>query len=35
MTHYVGILDGADDVWGVRGPIFPDVTAVAQVPRRR
>lgn len=33
MTHYVGILDGADDVWGVRVPDQPDVTAVAQVCR--
>lgn len=23
MTHYVGILDGADDVWGVRVPDLP------------
>ncbi|MBZ9670137.1 type II toxin-antitoxin system HicB family antitoxin [Mesorhizobium sp. ES1-3] len=23
MTHYVGILDGADDVWGVRIPDLP------------
>lgn len=23
MTHYVGILDGSDDVWGVRIPDLP------------
>lgn len=23
MTHYVGILDGAEDVWGVRVPDLP------------
>ncbi|TIL61817.1 MAG: DNA-binding protein, partial [Mesorhizobium sp.] len=23
MTRYVGILDGADDVWGVRVPDLP------------
>lgn len=23
MTHYVGILDGGDDVWGVRVPDLP------------
>jgi len=23
MTHYVGVLDGADDVWGVRVPDLP------------
>ncbi|MDB5534415.1 MAG: DNA-binding protein [Hyphomicrobiales bacterium] len=25
MTHYVGILDGHDDVWGVRVPDLPGV----------
>ena len=23
MAHYVGVLDGADDVWGVRIPDIP------------
>eukprot|EP01037_Dinobryon_pediforme_P029075 gene29075-32589_t len=23
MVHYVGIIDGSDDVWGVRVPDFP------------
>jgi predicted RNase H-like HicB family nuclease len=23
MTHYVGVLDGSDDVWGVRVPDLP------------
>ncbi|TIR56134.1 MAG: type II toxin-antitoxin system HicB family antitoxin, partial [Mesorhizobium sp.] len=23
MTHYIGVLDGADNVWGIRVPDLP------------
>jgi len=32
MTHYVGVLDRGEGVWGVRFPDFPGCVGVAETP---
>jgi predicted RNase H-like HicB family nuclease len=32
MTHYIGILDGSDDVWGIRFPDVPGCVGAGATP---